>query len=74
VNRFSRRNPQTYRDGSGSYLSPVTGKNYEAGVKADWYNSRLTASLAVFRIELDNVAGLDGNGTWRAEQGSYAAG
>ncbi|WP_413738306.1 ferric-rhodotorulic acid/ferric-coprogen receptor FhuE [Sodalis sp. RH21] len=48
--------PQTYRDRSGSYLSPVTGKNYETGVKADWYNSRLTTSFAVFRIELENVA------------------
>ncbi len=48
--------PQNYRDRSGSYLSPVKGKNYELGVKSDWYNSRLTTSLAVFRIELDNVA------------------
>lgn len=49
-------NPQSYRDINGSYLSPVTGKNYETGVKADWLNSRLTTSLAVFRIEQDNVA------------------
>lgn len=49
-------NPQTKRDISGSYLSPVTGKNYETGVKADWFNSRLTTSLAVFRVEQDNVA------------------
>lgn len=48
--------PQTYRDSSGSYLSPVTGKNYEAGVKSDWLSSRLTTSLAIFRIEQDNVA------------------
>lgn len=49
-------NPQTRRDLSGNYLSPVTGKNYETGVKADWLNSRLTTSLAVFRVEQDNVA------------------
>ncbi|MEB6338121.1 ferric-rhodotorulic acid/ferric-coprogen receptor FhuE [Serratia rhizosphaerae] len=48
--------PQAYRDSSGSYLSPVTGKNYEAGVKSDWLSSRLTTSLAIFRIEQDNVA------------------
>lgn len=47
--------PQTYRDISGSYLSPQVGKNYEAGLKSDWFNSRLTASFSVFRIELDNV-------------------
>lgn len=48
-------NPQTYRDINGSYLAPVTGKNYEAGVKADWLNSRVTTSMSVFRIEQDNV-------------------
>lgn len=49
-------NPQTNRDINGSYLNPVTGKNYETGIKADWLNSRLTTSLALFRIEQDNVA------------------
>lgn len=48
--------PQPYRDISGSYLAPVIGKNYEAGVKSDWFDSRLTTSLSVFRAELDNVA------------------
>ncbi|WP_082212596.1 ferric-rhodotorulic acid/ferric-coprogen receptor FhuE [Erwinia sp. 9145] len=48
--------PQTWRDINGSYLSPAVGKNYEAGLKSDWYNSRLTTTLSVFRIELDNVA------------------
>lgn len=47
--------PQTYRDINGRYLSPQVGKNYETGLKADWYNSRLTASISLFRIELDNV-------------------
>ena len=48
--------PQTYRDINGAYLSPVIGKNYEAGVKSDWMNSRLTTSVSIFRAELDNVA------------------
>lgn len=48
--------PQDYQDASGGYLSPVIGKNYEAGVKSDWFNSRLTTSISVFRAELDNVA------------------
>ncbi|QKJ87724.1 ferric-rhodotorulic acid/ferric-coprogen receptor FhuE [Paramixta manurensis] len=47
--------PQTYRDRSGNYLSPIKGKNYELGLKSDWMNSRLTTSLALFRIEQDNV-------------------
>lgn len=48
--------PQSYRDINGSYLAPVIGKNYEAGLKSDWFNSRLTTSITVFRTELDNVA------------------
>ena len=47
--------PQTVRDSSGKYLSPVTGNNYELGVKSDWMDSRLTTSLAVFRIEQKNL-------------------
>ncbi|MCA1924236.1 ferric-rhodotorulic acid/ferric-coprogen receptor FhuE [Buttiauxella noackiae] len=48
--------PQTERDEQGNYLTPITGNNYEAGVKSDWMNSRLTTSLAIFRIEQDNLA------------------
>lgn len=48
--------PQNKRDSSGKYLSPITGNNYEVGLKSDWMNSRLTTTLAVFRIEQDNVA------------------
>nr|WP_024964978.1 ferric-rhodotorulic acid/ferric-coprogen receptor FhuE [Pantoea sp. IMH] len=51
--------PQAYRDGSGAYLTPITGKNYETGLKGDWMNSRLTASVAVFRIEQDHVGQTD---------------
>ncbi|MFJ5160364.1 ferric-rhodotorulic acid/ferric-coprogen receptor FhuE [Pantoea sp. NPDC088449] len=47
--------PQDYQDSSGGFLAPVIGKNYEAGVKSDWFNSRLTTSISVFRTELDNV-------------------
>ena len=48
--------PQNYRDSSGKYLAPITGNNYEVGLKSDWMDSRLTTTLAVFRIEQDNVA------------------
>lgn len=51
--------PQTYRNASGAWLSPVTGKSYETGVKGDWMNSRVTASLAVFRIEQDHLGATD---------------
>ncbi|WP_416413634.1 ferric-rhodotorulic acid/ferric-coprogen receptor FhuE [Pantoea sp. App145] len=47
--------PQTYRDASGHYLTPVTGKSYETGLKSAWFDGRLTATMAIFRIEQDNV-------------------
>jgi outer membrane receptor for ferric coprogen and ferric-rhodotorulic acid len=48
--------PTGQRDINSNFIDPTTGKSYEAGVKADWFNTRLTATLAVFRIEQDNVA------------------
>ncbi|MBD3826315.1 ferric-rhodotorulic acid/ferric-coprogen receptor FhuE [Stenotrophomonas sp.] len=47
--------PQTLKKQNGSYLDPVDGKSYEVGVKGAWFDNRLNASLAVFRIEQDNV-------------------
>lgn len=48
--------PQTARDRNDRYLDPVDGKSYEVGVKGAWFDNRLNASLAVFRIEQDNVS------------------
>ncbi|MBK5511566.1 TonB-dependent siderophore receptor [Pseudomonas sp. TH15] len=48
--------PQTYKDSNGSTLAPVEGDSYEAGLKAAYFDGRLNASLAVFRIEQDGVA------------------
>ena len=47
--------PQMLKNRNGSYLDPVDGKSYEVGVKGAWFDDRLNASLAVFRIEQDNV-------------------
>lgn len=58
--------PQTLKDRDGSYLDPVDGKSYEVGVKGAWFDNRLNASLAVFRIEQDNV----GQATGEPVQGS----
>ena len=68
-------NPQSYRDINGSYLPPTVGKNYEAGLKADWLNSRLTTSVALFRVEQDNVAQTTGQmiPNTNSEQAYYAA-
>jgi len=48
--------PSSQRDINSEFLEPTTGKSYEAGVKGDWFNTRLTATLAVFRTEQDHVA------------------
>ncbi|WP_286776126.1 MULTISPECIES: TonB-dependent siderophore receptor [unclassified Pseudomonas] len=55
-------NPQTATDVSGSVLEPVTGEAYETGIKGEFYEGRLNASLAFFRIyqvgnPLDDVSG-----------------
>lgn len=48
--------PSGQRDVNSKFIDPTTGKSYEAGVKGDWFNTRLTATVSVFRIEQDNVA------------------
>ena len=52
-------NPQTSRDRDGHYLAPVEGRGLEAGIKGEFFQDRLNASAAVFRIDQDNVAAID---------------
>jgi outer membrane receptor for ferric coprogen and ferric-rhodotorulic acid len=52
--------PQNYRDVNGAYLSPVTGVNYEAGIKGEHLGGRVNTSFSIFRIKQDNVATRDG--------------
>jgi len=52
-------NFQDERDRNGNWLAPVTGKAYEAGIKGEFPDDGLNASLAVFRIEQDNLAQQD---------------
>lgn len=75
--------PQQKRDISGKYLDPILGKSTEAGVKGEFFEGRLNASLAVFRIEQDNLAQSTGQiipGTtppetaYRASQGATSEG
>lgn len=48
--------PQENRDFSGSLLAPVTGTNYEAGIKAEYFGGALNASLAYFQLNQENLA------------------
>jgi outer membrane receptor for ferric coprogen and ferric-rhodotorulic acid len=43
----------------GDLLPPIVGANYEAGVKAEWWDGLLNGSLALFRIEQTNRAQSD---------------
>jgi outer membrane receptor for ferric coprogen and ferric-rhodotorulic acid len=75
--------PTDKRDIKGNYLDPATGKSYEAGVKADWFNTRLTTSFAIFRIEQNNAAeaisntevnGNPGEAAYKAVNGTVSKG
>ena len=49
-------NPQENKDRHGDYLSPEEGINYEIGVKSSFFDGQLNTSIAVFKIEQDNLA------------------
>lgn len=49
-------NPQTNEDINGEILPPLKGSNYEAGLKAAFFDGKLNASAAVFHIKQDNFA------------------
>jgi outer membrane receptor for ferric coprogen and ferric-rhodotorulic acid len=42
------------RSESGTILDPETGEGVELGIKTEWFERRLGATVAVFRQELDN--------------------
>lgn len=48
--------PQSGRTAAGSTLKPVTGTNYEAGIKGELIDSKVNVSLAVFRYNHKNRA------------------
>lgn len=53
--------PQNTYDANDDLLRPVVGKNYEAGLKGEFLDKKLNASLAVFRVVQDNLAERDPN-------------
>jgi outer membrane receptor for ferric coprogen and ferric-rhodotorulic acid len=46
--------PQSVKNEQGNTLDPQTGKNYEAGLKGEFFDKRLNASAAYFIIQQDN--------------------
>jgi len=53
--------PQNLYDASDTLLEPVVGKNYEMGLKGEFLDKKLNASLAIFRMVQDNLGELDPN-------------
>ncbi|MDF3841797.1 TonB-dependent siderophore receptor [Pseudomonas citronellolis] len=48
--------PQSYFDTSGSVIAPITGKNYELGIKGEYFDGALNASAAIFQLDQENRA------------------
>ena len=48
--------PQTEKDTSATPIRPIVGKNYEIGIKGEYFDGNLNASLAVFRVDQENRA------------------
>lgn len=42
--------PQNVRDRDNNMLKPITGEDYEAGVKGEFFGGKLNASAGIFRI------------------------
>lgn len=53
--------PQDAKDINGNILPPVTGQDYEAGVKGEFFNGRLNAAMGIFRINNNGKAVEDTN-------------
>lgn len=47
--------PQSQRDVTGQLLPPVTGSNYELGVKGEFFGGKLNASAALFQTVQNNL-------------------
>ncbi|MFY9071663.1 TonB-dependent siderophore receptor [Aliarcobacter butzleri] len=54
--------PQNSIDKSGNLLEPITGTNYEAGIKGEYFDGALNANIATFLIKQENRATDDLNG------------
>ncbi|KFZ36638.1 porin [Shewanella mangrovi] len=49
-------NPQNARTADGSFIDPLEGKSYELGLKSSFFDDRLHTTVAVFKIDQDNLA------------------
>lgn len=48
--------PQNAQDRNGKFLDPIEGDTYEVGMKNRYFDDKVQFSVALFRIEEDNLA------------------
>lgn len=48
--------PQSSKDRNGDLLEPITGTNYETGIKGEYFEGQLNANIATFLIKQQNRA------------------
>lgn len=70
--------PQSAKDANRQFLPAVEGRSLELGLKGEYLDGRLHASLAAFQIKQDNVAEyvdfVDGASVYRAVKGVNSKG
>lgn len=52
-------NPQFKTNVDGALLDPVEGNSLEGGIKGEWFDKRLNASVSLFRTRQDNYGEFD---------------
>jgi outer-membrane receptor for ferric coprogen and ferric-rhodotorulic acid len=67
-------NPQSLRKPNGSYLDPLEGNSYEAGLKGEFMNGEFNTTAAIFRTEQDNFGIADGVVANKPTETAYRAG
>ncbi|WP_418185151.1 TonB-dependent siderophore receptor [Aliarcobacter vitoriensis] len=73
--------PQNAKDIDDKLLHPILGRNYEVGIKGEYFDKKLNMGLTVFRIEQDNYAEdtwvtnpNTGNNIWESKDGVVSKG
>ncbi|MEA9808938.1 TonB-dependent siderophore receptor [Xanthomonas campestris pv. raphani] len=51
--------PQNAQNEAGDMLKPMTGANYELGLKGEWLDGRINTAFALFQVEQKNRAQAD---------------
>ena len=65
--------PQDVKDINGKYLDPIEGKDYELGIKGEYFDGALQASFGVFKIIQDNVGKATGEQIGSTGEDAYKA-